>query len=470
MTDLVFFGAGASNPFQIPTMQEMVAEFEGELSKNTKLYDFYSKIKRILTEEYDKHEIDIESILSVINGIASDVNLKDLGHFVFYYTTSNCNHKKFPDDEIAMAKELQKKLKEYIKKVCIPKISKDERNKAYRQSYIPLFSLLSGERRSYDKVTLSHNWKAYTTNYDNIFEGFWNEFEFAIEHFEQDGNSSNYVFKNKELPQEHSFCKLHGSLDWTKEVDSGRIVKRNNFGFSSVETQGEIMLFPIQQKDLYLHPWFTLFQDLKSGLNLKAHWYVIGYAFNDEFIKNVFQESLRDQKKLVIINPKAAQIKNKFHKSVRDKIDILPIKFGDEFFALQFKDYLDGVKTLVIRLVGDKLHIQCNLKIIDHKILNDVPLLNPNINPLPDDKCHLFLEFNNPEGLEIEIELKLEHTYTKEIELKMSDDTENLDFSIWYGSRKIINLDNIKYCTEEDGTKWMQEPIKLDRKKLYINS
>ena len=82
------------------------------------------------------------------------------------------------------------------------------------------------------------------------------------------------------------------------------------------------MILPIQQKDLYLHPWFTLFQDLKIGLSTTKIWYVIGYAFNDEYILDMFEEALLADKdtKLVIINPDAKQIQKKFSNEVVDCI------------------------------------------------------------------------------------------------------------------------------------------------------
>ena len=59
MTYLLFFGAGASKPFGIPTMQEMVSDFENALKDDNTLYDFYFKIKDVLIKEYGDSKIDI---------------------------------------------------------------------------------------------------------------------------------------------------------------------------------------------------------------------------------------------------------------------------------------------------------------------------------------------------------------------------------------------------------------------------
>jgi len=359
VSSLVFLGAGASRPFGIPTMQEMVTEFEKKLNEDDeKCFEFYSQIKEILVEKYGNKNIDIESILSVLQGIITQIKAKDLGHYAYYHIQNFCKSKNIsypegrPTDEyIKNAKKTEDFLKKYIRTSCEIELSKSKRQEVYEKSYLSLFKNIEGEKQGYPKHSLVRDWKAYTTNYDNIFERFWEAFDRPIDHFEKEQNSNNYFFSLKGLPV-HSFCKLHGSLDWTQEKETGRVIREQNSGYSIYDTEGEVMLFPIQQKDLYLHPWFTLFLDLRIGLQQQSVWYAIGYAFNDEFIRNVFQEILshNPDKKLVIINPNAEEIVYKFSESVRNQIDILPIKFGGEYFDLQLDDNINSVKTILVRI------------------------------------------------------------------------------------------------------------------------
>lgn len=54
-------------------MKEMVTEFEKQLEKTNKpSFKFYSKIKDVLVQGYGYSKVDIESIFSVIQGIAND--------------------------------------------------------------------------------------------------------------------------------------------------------------------------------------------------------------------------------------------------------------------------------------------------------------------------------------------------------------------------------------------------------------
>ena len=88
--DLLFLGAGASSPFKIPTMQEMVEGFEASLQgRLPHEMQPYQDIKSAQQATYGSSRVNIESVFSVISGIADDVKPKDLGYLAHYYTT-NC--------------------------------------------------------------------------------------------------------------------------------------------------------------------------------------------------------------------------------------------------------------------------------------------------------------------------------------------------------------------------------------------
>ena len=77
---LFFFGAGASRPFDIPTMKEMVTQFRKELSESrvdgiddeVKLYD---DIESTLREEFGA--TDLESVFTVVDAFAQGKTLKE---------------------------------------------------------------------------------------------------------------------------------------------------------------------------------------------------------------------------------------------------------------------------------------------------------------------------------------------------------------------------------------------------------
>lgn len=132
----------------------------------------------------------------------------------------------------------------------------------------------------------------------------------------------------------YKLIKLHGSLDWFLRSDR-KIVKlesyKRKYGGKNIEN--EMMIFPIQQKDLYLFPWYDLFRAFKLSLIKNTYWLVIGYSFNDEYIKNIFIQEFQfnDNVNFIIVSPHIEEIKNKFSDTKKfDKIKFLELKFEEK--------------------------------------------------------------------------------------------------------------------------------------------
>ena len=126
--------------------------------------------------------------------------------------------------------------------------------------------------------------------------------------------------------------KLHGSLNLYRLGD-GTIAKldrpRKKYGRSLV--QEELMIYPIQQKNLYLYPWFDLFRQFKFDLDHTKNWIFIGYSFNDELITNMILEILKKgNKKLIIVSPHASEIQEKKFSDHKESITDIPAKFGEK--------------------------------------------------------------------------------------------------------------------------------------------
>lgn len=93
------------------------------------------------------------------------------------------------------------------------------------------------------------------------------------------------------------------------------------------------MLYPIQQKDLYLYPWYDIFKQFKQDLIKTRNWIVIGYSFNDEFIRNMLLEVFRQEKqnsRMLIIHPRAREIVQKFRWQDMEKIKPITAKLGQD--------------------------------------------------------------------------------------------------------------------------------------------
>lgn len=325
---LVFLGAGASQPFGVPTMQHMVAEFEKEIAGKPS-NELYAKIRSIQQKWYTPSNVNVESIFSVIDRLAKQVLPKDFGHLPLYLMASRGSVNEVSGQEYQHAKELKSQLEEFIKRKCTLTLSDEEMMQIHEETYVPLFENLktSSLVKTSKKYKLRKGWKTYTTNYDTIFEGFWPDFLILDDFFEHDGNTTHKVFDKRKNVNDDCIIKLHGSLDWLKRKD-GKIMKKG--GPTRHRTVGEALIFPIQQKDLYLEPWINQFLHFKQALEETKEWIVIGYSFTDEFILKMFEEAITDAKQMVIINPDAERLQALFPPELQENIVPLPIKFGGQ--------------------------------------------------------------------------------------------------------------------------------------------
>jgi hypothetical protein len=177
-------------------------------------------------------------------------------------------------------------------------------NHAINQAQTDWNSGESKEERSY----------IYTTNYDRVLETYWEDKEIN-DLFTRGGLQQ--LDLNKLIDRLNiKLVKLHGSIDWFK-LDDGRIVRShvNRVKIAGRVVEGEIMLYPIQQKDLYAYPWLDIFRQFKEDLKRAKNWIVLGYSFNDEYVKAMFLEVLKDPKfehKLIIVHPHVKEIATKF--------------------------------------------------------------------------------------------------------------------------------------------------------------
>jgi hypothetical protein len=147
-----------------------------------------------------------------------------------------------------------------------------------------------------------------------------------------------------------NLIKLHGSIDWYGLAD-GSIVKLDETKsiFAKQKVTGELMLYPLQQKDLYLYPWFDLFYRFKRDLEKTAIWLVIGYRFNDEFIRNMFIEILeKGRHAMILVDPDSyGVVREHFNKYQDDRIKSVVGKFGNKQTTTDILDKLNHMNQRI---------------------------------------------------------------------------------------------------------------------------
>jgi hypothetical protein len=329
-------------------MKDMVQLFEKKLEKSSHLTNkeimiqLYGFIKKTIFNTYGY--VDLESVFTVLLSISQRMKYSDLGFtslFAISKVITDPNRNIATEGEQIAAEELLKIYKTFVRQACRLKDSKERRiTEVYSDFFEKLCSYSNQKIKGY---TYPHDCSIYTTNYDTVIETYWR----GIAHINDLWKNTNGMWTlqvDQRAGDMLDLIKLHGSLDWFGLTD-GTIVKldKRPKTYGKRKVQGEFMLYPIQQKDLYLYPWFKLFYRFKDDLEHTKTWIVIGYSFNDEFILNIFREALRiGDHRLILVSPDADNIvEKKFSQYSTDKVRKILTRFGEKQTTIDIVTELD---------------------------------------------------------------------------------------------------------------------------------
>lgn len=337
---LFFFGAGASAPFGIPTMKQFVIDFEDLLSRKATDDEriTYSNIKASLEKQLGK-PVDLEAIFSVIEGVIN-YNPERLGFLALYC----CSELKKPtENTVEVCKTLKKRFQEFVREKCaIPEHSFEKIGMVYHDFFnrfaLELPAANTGERKP--PYAWNNRWTLFTTNYDVCLEYYWHEVAVArIDtgfRFDADRNAT-FLDYSKLLHENigMQLFKLHGSVDWFVDAKTNEVMEvemergRSHIGRKS---KGEMMVYPISEKELYLDPYISMLLRLNRELQRKSVWVVIGYSFNDPIVREIFLRKSSAEKHLVFVHPQASQICQDRLQGAQLKLSLLEKKFGEDEF------------------------------------------------------------------------------------------------------------------------------------------
>jgi hypothetical protein len=338
-SDVVFFfGAGASAPFGIPTMQQFVTDFEDLLTKNgtSDERSKYNDIKNTLRIQLNR-PVDLEAIFTVIDGILN-YGPERLGLFSTYITTG---FKSINDLDIKTCRSLKEKFQTFVSEQCIiPEGSFDKIKRVYHDFFNRFALELRKDQYTVTSGTYAwdQTWMIFTTNYDLCLEYYWREtarigidtgFEF------DNARSANRLRPLKYLAEgvPMRLFKLHGSINWLIEKETGEVIEQEMAkGHSHLGRmyEGEMMVYPIAEKQLYFDPYISMLLRLNRELERRPVWVVIGYSFNDPIIKEIFIRRSTMDKHFILVHPDATEISNGRLQELKGKKTLLSQKFGLE--------------------------------------------------------------------------------------------------------------------------------------------
>lgn len=337
-----FFGAGASAPFGIPTMKQFVVDFERLLEKNgtDEEKKLYSNIKTTLANRL-RREIDLEDIFTVIDGyINFDYErLGLLSVYTFREPLSKMTY--FPSEtyeaDVQLCRTLKNKFQKFVRDRCLIPNEAFSRITEVYHDFFNRFSLESTAAGQSVRGSFwwYSNWTMFTTNYDTCLEHYWRQTARVSLNtgFSVDEARRTWILNPSKFNEENlRLLKLHGSISWQIEPDEPVTEEQTMLGRSLVgrEFIGEMMVYPVQEKELYLEPYISMFVQLNRELKRKSTWIIIGYSFNDLIIREIFLRNSNKKKKIVLVHPDAYKVRESRLNDLKGDVGLITEKFGLE--------------------------------------------------------------------------------------------------------------------------------------------
>jgi|SRR5215469_1318121 len=180
---LIFLGAGASCPFGLPTMRDLVELFEQKLEKSkpvpiTTEYKImtrlYRSVKKTLFNTYGY--VDLESVFTVLLSNSERMKYSDLGFtssFAISKFIIDPNLNITTEENITAAGTLLGKYRTFVSSACRLKNTQEKR---ITEVYSDFFEKLGSQQvtgKDKKKYTYPFGCSIYTTNYDDVMETYW---------------------------------------------------------------------------------------------------------------------------------------------------------------------------------------------------------------------------------------------------------------------------------------------------------
>lgn len=302
----LFLGAGASRAFDFPTTKEFIEHVRESLgSKEKDLLNAFTETPGVS---------DVEHVLEILDQVAELENplLKYLDNRkvpIPIQPFSNFSPAKWEE-----FKNVATSLRDGIRAQLFRQYEFDPQKRTkIQQELEKTLDLICSEGANLVNV--------FTTNYDSIVEEgltLSEKYSYADGFAPRRGQAAIWnrrLFDDPKLLHGRKLVrlyKLHGSLNWRIEKDSGRIVR--------VETEeraanysrrfGEnILLYPASKRPPIVEPFGSLYSYLVRRLSNTKKCLAIGFSFRDPYINTVFVDYLRSNPEnfVYVISPSATE-------------------------------------------------------------------------------------------------------------------------------------------------------------------
>ena len=353
---MILFGAGASVPFDIPTMSEFVIKYEDQCNEKESL--FYEEIKSNIKNS-DKTigyslEFDLESLLAILN----DLSDKKIKKPISAATASFLINKKI--NFFQAKKEYNKisstmllNLKELIFNECIKPIAygKKEGNISFLDKfYGPLTYLINkGEFIRKERGLAIRD--IFSTNWDLCFKE-WATYNGSSIYDGMKTGSSGHLFLNitdlknqvqRRLEDQrsqwqgiHTYIPLHGSIDYfyydvLKKEGSYTEIRKHPDPISYYRYKENLknmfIIYPLEAigyEETIKSPYLDMLYLFSESLMTNDLFYIIGHSLRDPTISSIIEDRLEKKIDQGRIEPLSDNLEKRIEQStqIRDKIII----------------------------------------------------------------------------------------------------------------------------------------------------
>jgi len=343
---VVFLGAGASDPFGIPTMTRMAEELETNLKSTYSVHlKLFNDIKYCLK---NYQYFDIEAVITVLQDIIDIDKVPTMvlnQPSVHYFSTWGLSFEKMVEvnRENALrnresAGQLLKEVKAFVAESCV---IQEQPFEIYDEFFHQvMFKHGYDFRQALDGEGQKHiNCVIFTTNYDQVIEAYCHARHLDYEcgeaqNLELDITNSNNRLYLLDVPV-FQIHKLHGSVNWyvdqtgakrwlTEPAQPGRTTSLGD------TVARELLIYPAFDKYTFREPFYTMFHHLKESLLSCEACYVVGYSFRDDDILGLFHDAmeLNEEWLLFLLDKNANAIIEKRFEPFSKRVQPLPMEFS----------------------------------------------------------------------------------------------------------------------------------------------
>jgi len=330
---IIFLGAGASSPFEIPVTRDFAIEIVETINRDNTVIvnnkNFLNELKDFFADRFD-----LEVLLTVLDDLSRENLLEIISPVTTQFLFANRDLMKYTEDPKfrESVNSLFTHAVDLIRKKILLKTR--EQKEVILQAYDKLFGVLSevsgssrtsaGGRYSYPGEL---GW-VFTTNYDQCIETYLNERRIDFE----DGINRKFGVNLFEINLINSprrtpvVVKLHGSVDFFKtsdgkivslqfRLDSRQEIEQSVFPLGT-RIEDEVLVHPTEagtNRKIVESPFSDLYYQFRRSFQEDPNMIVIGFSFRDRTIssilENVIASSTGKNPRIYLIDPQARQIK-----------------------------------------------------------------------------------------------------------------------------------------------------------------